>query len=368
MSDSTYITSNRCENNYSKWVIVMNDYPVMLVKVLSQQYARALFHHGQIHFSKPSNWALIGKNGDCVRGDPLEACFAASIDRDEQLKAHRLDTETFTHNGLIRYRSRRASEMAAFCAYGLMSSDFDNNRTDLLGDQSMYAVIARRFFNEFDEGAILSEENEEPNAQAAVLIFNIAEFFNRLDQAIQRAFHGDVVMRCSPVAYIDVAVPYRLNTPFPDELFFKDKNYSYQHEMRIVIDADNASINNFFDKHNGNIEIGPMDDIACLEEGYYYQDFYAELKDGALYYPLSEPVTKDLGTTAEMSLRELVEWYVACADYCARYGDSAKNERARDEFEKEILCRTGAEKLNYDAKGKRLWLVGCPNTELRFDE
>lgn len=348
---------------------IMENNPVMLVKVLPRQYARAFFYSGEVHFSRPVSWALSGNHGDTVRGDSLEGCFAASKELDERLLAFRPGTESFLCDGLIRYRSRHAVELAAFCTYGLVSADFENRHVDLLGDESIYAIISKRFFDEFDAGEQGKPVEESvSDAQAAVLIFDIGEFFKRLEQAIQRNFHGRAIVRCSPVSYVDTSTPHIINAPFPGELFFKDERYSYQHEMRIVIEANEASMNDFFEKNNGNIEMGSMEDIARLEEGYYHQDFYIEYKDGELRYPLSKPVTKKLGPMSEMSLGELIMGYLACADYCARYEQPGVNGQSRDKLVKEILRRTGAQGLRYDAENRQLFLIGCPNLELKLDE
>lgn len=343
---------------------LMMNQQIAYIKILDKRYADLMMEKGQIHFSRPITWSQMGENGDAVRGDPLEGCFASLDNPSEVLSWNREAVDSFSYNGLTRYRSLTVCNLAAYCLYGLAYSDFSQDEIDNIGDVGKYTFVEERYFSNFGSVHDEAEYDAVPIEQkpTVVLIHNPSAFVERLARALSKEIgFGQVLFK--DVDYIDASVPYCLSCPCPNELFVKSNQYSYQHEIRFVINAQSDQLASWFERSGGNVEIGPIDDIATKVKGYYFKDVCMMVKGGKLLYSIPEPVVQELGNIHSMPLSELVKNYWALVDFCSRYDDEV-NHSSMLILEEEIRRRTGAKIIRYDSTAHRLYVLGCDDPHL----
>ena len=79
------------------------------------------------------------------------------------------------------------------------------------------------------------------------------------------------------IDYRDIDIPFKKCVEHPFELFIKNKQFSDQHEGRIVLNIKDDIKRSFF--LNNTINIGPLDDICVFDDFYHAggMDLFVEL-------------------------------------------------------------------------------------------
>ena len=96
-----------------------------------------------------------------------------------------------------------------------------------------------------------------------------------------------------------------LQVDYPMELFVKDKYFSNQSEVIIVINNTSNKLEEYMIENNGAINIGDISDIAMIHLNYYHE-LLLEVKDNELIYCLPFPEKTEL---YDMTLRKLIALY-----------------------------------------------------------
>lgn len=201
----------------------MIDRPVALIKITQCKYADLMVKKGQIHFSKPIQWSNMGLSGDAVVGDPLEGCYAASQKDDMPPGLRCPFSESFSYNGLVRYRSHRVMNLAAYCLYAIYFSDFTQKDIDKIGDESSFTYVSNAFFKSFADGMPKDKWEKLPDDEKPVvaIIHNPNEFIKRLSLALSELLSAQEKLIFSRVKYIDASHPFLIANNPPNELLYK---------------------------------------------------------------------------------------------------------------------------------------------------
>lgn len=287
----------------------------VLFRCLPKKYAQD-FIKGKIRFSKPSNWIKIEEEGNKGQGDVLEGIFfsTSSDDKSEfiiNLKKKK-NVEFFEKNKLIYFRNQRNLNLYSLCLYGLNDNMFMNEYTDRFGKKHKYAIIGKDYFSTFN--SINSEKEyfdmDEVERPSVIFITNPHAFFEKIRNFFINIGIPDKDIIIQPVEYVDYSIPFIniLNNPL--ELFLKDKYFSYQSEIRIVINNDSSKINEYMEKEHWIIDIGDISDYAIIYDNYFH-DLLLEKHGNVLYFTLPFPEEYKL---EDLSLKQLLSIYIQTAN------------------------------------------------------
>ncbi len=157
------------------------------------------------------------------------------------------------------------------CFFELCDRHFTHQEEYL--DRKMRPVgeISKSYFSGFSEVNIENYKNLDDDEKPSLLIIQPKIFFKRIINYLKAnglQENSDFFIR--EITYIDKNKRYCINEIFPLELFYKDKYYQEQSEIRIIICSEKflKTLNN----QNGIIHLGYMGDIADVYD-YYFEDF-----------------------------------------------------------------------------------------------
>lgn len=269
---------------------VLPERTLLMLKCLEYKFAKAFIDTGSMKFATPSSWIP-----DCTkRGDILEGVYASQrgLDKEQDrfLKSLRKAPYTIRQNGFTFYKSRPIVEYRAYCLYGL-NSDNMHMQTFRSQDHQFHKVgcVKKEFFHELYPCITKDTIDALGDDRPAVLIIRPDKFCERVaNNLIEMGLRKDEIL-ISPVFYTN-----NFRKPFiifnePEELFSKDISYAAQSEIRIAVDTRRNEIRELFEKTNGIIEVGPIDEsIATLSE-FYFDDMIVEERDNKLLFNLARP-------------------------------------------------------------------------------
>ena len=262
-----------------------------LIRCVELEYAKAFIEHGSMKFTCPSVWC---KPDGTSRWDILEGTYASqrviNSDMDKFLKSLRNEVFTIDDHGFTFYKSKEILSYRAHCLYGLNSNNI--HLQDVRSqDHRFHQVgkVSKEYFHDLYPDVKEEDINNlDENKRPAVLWIRpnvfIAYVKNKL---FERGVREDEIL-IQPVSYVDY---YR--KPFiighePEELFSKHINYSYQCEIRIVIDTRRKEVADLFNDI-GVIELGEVDESIASISDYYFDDMQFKIGDNKLSYSLPKP-------------------------------------------------------------------------------
>ncbi len=269
---------------------VLPEKTLLMLKCLEYKYAKAFIDTGAMKFATPSSWKPDGT----TRGDVLEGVYASQRgcdkEQDRFLKSLRKAPYTVRQNGFTFYKSKPIVEYRAYCLYGL-NSDNMHMQTFRSQDHRFHKVgcVKKEFFQKLYPGITKESIDAMGDERPAVLIITPDKFCERVaSKLIGMGLRKEEIL-IGPVFYTN-----NFRKPFiifnePEELFSKDISYSEQSEIRIAVDTRRDEVRELFEKTNGIIEIGPVDEsIATLSE-FYFEDMTVEERDNKLLFNLARP-------------------------------------------------------------------------------
>ena len=269
---------------------VLPERTLLMLKCLEHKYAKAFIDTGAMKFATPSSWKPDGT----TRGDVLEGVYASQRRRDKEqdrfLKSLRKAPYTIRQNGFIFYKSRPIVEFRAYSLYGLNSENM-HMQTFRSQDHRFHKVgcVKKEFFQKLYPGITKESIDAMGDERPAVMIITPDKFCERVaSKLIEMGLRKEEIL-IGPVFYTN-----NFRKPFiifnePEELFSKDISYSEQSEIRIAVDTRREEVRELFEKTNGIIEIGPIDEsIATLSE-FYFDDMIVEERDNKLLFNLARP-------------------------------------------------------------------------------
>jgi tetratricopeptide (TPR) repeat protein len=266
----------------------------MLLRCTSRKYADDFITSGNLRFGKPCEWIRYGETHGHGRGDPAEGSFAAIFQKDSQtsdfLNCLRPNVTQRKFKNLIYFQSEDVINLRTYCLFGLNDNSFSEiHRAE---DKRLYPVgyISKDFFSDFANHMTQKQIDQLPREKQPVLIMinNPHEFFERIKSVLMGMGIrlNEIIIR--PVTYLNKKIQFTITNYPPTELFAKDEDFSSQQEIRIVIYTSRPEIIKKFNDCDGIINIGPLGDIASIEE-YYYKDLCVELRGKELLYELPQP-------------------------------------------------------------------------------
>ena len=255
---------------------------------------------GYLHFSCPSTWIEMAKEGNVGQGDPLEgACLYQPLL--ETIPQEFVDSwcdiygmePIADHPGYYRYKG--VTDLPTSCFYMLKDSD-----ATTFDDGSCRWNIAQDYFSDFSDHkpihqVIKMSYEERP---VMVVIINTPEFIQSLTDTIRKeGFQWGRDCWAGEVFYKDFTKPFANDKPHPYELFLKHDRYQRQSEGRYILSPRAAELLN----DDGNLYIGSQRDNINIQ-GIPSSDFVVEEKDGLPYFSFQ---TDAAYTIRDMKLEEL---------------------------------------------------------------
>lgn len=264
-----------------------------LFRCTEYQYAELLRKQGTIKFNTPAKWIELEQTEGKGRGDSQEGIFAHLSFNDYDSIANcqtlRSNIKGKTEYQMSSLRSDSILQLPCFCLFGLHNTLFSEIMVDKEMIQHYTYTVRKNYFNDFSnqitkETLHLIPESEKP---VLVIITNPLEFINRIkNQLIKLGFSEDEILMF-PVKYIDKNCSFIITEKFPGELFYKDNSFSYQNEVRIVINSKNKEALKKLVSNDYLIHIGNLEDIISIED-FYFDDMFLEIQDNTLLYALSK--------------------------------------------------------------------------------
>lgn len=299
------------ENKKMQSVLNFNYSTHMLFRVIDRKYAEQ-FVAGKIRFNQPKSWILAEENGKKGLGDSLEGVFlsASILDNSPFIKSLIINDNfiNFEKDGLLYFRRKGIENLYCLCLYGLHSNAFNGSSVDRFGRKHFTAKVDKLYFSTFSN--FISKEDyfkqRADERKSVIFITNPHEFFEK----IKTFFYGfgltqsDVII--FPVDYVDLRKPFVKLIEYPFELFLKDKDFSNQSEIRIVLKNVTDKLTKYMNEHNNIIDIGDISHIAHIYNN-YFNDLILEKRENEILFNLPEPQTVPLSS---MTMRELLAHYM----------------------------------------------------------
>lgn len=311
----------------------------ILFRCTSKKYADE-FQKGRFRFNQPKNWIKEEEKGNKGMGDSLEGIFLSTSYNDDSkfitnLKKNN-ELENFAKDSKLYFRRKNIKNLYCFCLYGLNDNSFTEKSIDRFGKENYCARIDKSYFNSFSDGVTKEKYNREDDNRKVVIFINnphvffekVREFFMKLDIAKE-----DIII--SPVQYVDYQSNSITLVPYPHELLLKDKFFSNQSEIRIIINSTSNKLIKYMNDNNNIIDIGDISSIVSIYD-YYFDDMVLKKEGNTLLFSLPFPVIENF---EDMTLRSLISIYIQV------YNDKLPYEISKDE-QKDII--TYIEKLIKD--------------------
>ncbi|MCF8010757.1 MAG: hypothetical protein K9L17_05590 [Clostridiales bacterium] len=229
-----------------------------IFRCTNAKHADDLVNKGTIMFNNARAWADIEKKKGKGQGDLYEGVFAAchpsDVDSVTFYNKKYNDVECVSNGKLLYFRRKSVMQMPAFCFFLLKQSLFDCSGKE--GKHTLSTYIPGTFFQEFADG-LSADEEKQPSL---VLIHDMEEFVKMIKRKLisMGVNESDVLVRC--VQYLNKHIPFYNSAGSPEELFLKDKSFSYQAEGRILVNTTNKLL---IDKLVRNpINIGPIKEFS----------------------------------------------------------------------------------------------------------
>lgn len=279
-----------------------------LFRCTEKQYAQSFCTTGNMKFNTPQYWIDLEKKEGKGRGDLMEGVCASSnmFDINTLLRCQTLRQNIYpeTIKGITYFRSKDILNLPCYCLFGLNNTAFENEFFDRRGVKYHSSIVAKQYFQDFsnnstDESAKVLSDDRKP---VLIMIMNPSKFVERVINYFESIGVKREEILISPVEYMDKNIPFVSIKKFPYELFLKDKSFSYQSEIRIIINTKDRNVLKELADKNNIVNIGDLQDITHIEE-FYYKDMAMAIRGNKLYYALPEPKEQDL---KDLPVEELI--------------------------------------------------------------
>lgn len=246
---------------------------LLTIRCMEKQYADTFISRGCLKFNTPKFWEEWAEKG---RGDVYEGALAFYSrqypTQYEGLKYKYPNAYQYELEKRILLKDKRDMNLPCLCFYTSTLKNYAVPSEE--GKKKISTIIDGRYFKDFADNKTVEEIARLPLEEqpAMVLIQDFDEFLKRLKSAlIDHGLKEDEIL-VQLVEYIDHSTFggddswMDFNTKSPKELFVKSKDFSYQNELRIVIDTDDPVQLKLFENP---IDIGNLSDIAVESVGYH---------------------------------------------------------------------------------------------------
>ena len=318
-----------------------------LLRCIEKKYAKD-FRNGKVFFGKPINWINAGIKGDRGQGDKLEGTFLVAKEDDssdfiKNLKKNE-NLAYIEDDGFIYFRKKGIENLYCLCLYGLHDNSFKERNIDETGKVHYISRVGKQYFSDFAKNITreMYENIEDENKKAVIFICNPHKFFERIKNALKKIGVKEEEIIISPVEYVnrrEVAISV---VGYPRELLLKDKYFSRQSEVRIIINSKNKQFLDYIE-NNKVIDIGPCDDIIQIYD-YYFEDLVIERK-GKKTFRFNLP-HEEVERYEDMSLERLLTIFI---QLCRNEEPMVLKKEEKEKFIKTIKA-TIKNKFNLDVE------------------
>jgi len=245
--------------------------PLYFVRFDSIYWLKTLLTKGSILFGNAQKWSNLEDTIE-GRGDRYEGTLCSCLTNDRysisrsKLFYHADITEK-VKGGITLIKNSNHIALPIFCFYILKDEDF----LPVPGDSSQKrAVLSGDVFTGFNNG-MTEEEAEalpEDKKPGVLLINKPLEFIDRVIDTLKTIGVKDEEVFFDKVKYFNMrGSPGSVGrSEFPFELYCKDERYRKQKEGRIVVNTADQDV---IDRLKYPIEIGSIEDIACIRQWYF---------------------------------------------------------------------------------------------------
>ena len=335
-----------------KPVLNFNFSTLLLFKCTKKKYANS-FINGKLKFNKPRVWIKEEENGNKGQGDLLEGVVLSSEKKDnsefiKSLKDNKR-LEYFYEDNRIYFRKKQTMELYCFCLYGLNDNVFVEKEVDRLGESHFIARVNKKYFDDFSKNISQKKQitPEEGDKSAVIFINNPLVFFEKIKEFFIKLGIPKENIIISPIDYVNLRKSFVCQVPEPLELLLKDKFFSNQSEIRVVINSRTKRLMNYMEENNGVIDIGNISDIVTIYDN-YYNDLLLEKRGNTILFTLPSPEIIEL---SHLPLKELIAYYIQVLKDKLPYKTTLKyRKELLNEFEKIIYDKYGITIYNCDDK------------------
>lgn len=280
---------------------------LMLFRCTRRRFAND-FRNGKIYFNQPQKWIEEEEKGNKGRGDALEGTFISAKENDKSqfIEDLKKNYTNFCKDGYIYFRRKEIADLYSLCFYGLNDDSFTEKNVDDDGKVHYISRVENSYFTDFSDN--ITEKmydsldfNEQP---VVLFISNPHKLFEKVINFFKKFGIRDEEIIISPVEYIDKKLVSISTVPFPTELLLKDKFYSKQSELRIIINSKNADFLKYMKENNNIIDIGNIEDITDIYEYYFHDLLIERTGKNEIIFTLPSPQTTPLN---ELNLQSLLE-------------------------------------------------------------
>ena len=291
-----------------KAVFDFNFSTILLFRCTRKKYAES-FVRGEIFFNQPKNWIQYEKDGEKGRGDLLEGTFFSTNANDTSEFITKLKKDkslnNFDYDGYTFFRRKGIEDLYSICFYGVNDNVFSEKTIDEKGKAHYVSRVDKSYFTDFSEDIKEEEYSQIEESEKPVVLFinNPHLFFEKIKNALKKVGVKEEEILISPVEYLDKKKVAISAVPYPMELFLKDKFYSNQSEIRIIINSNNEEFLKYMKENHNIINIGNIEDITDIYE-YYFTDLLMERSSkNSIIFNLPKPINEPI---EDMSLERLL--------------------------------------------------------------
>ncbi len=272
-------------------ILKANFKSLVFIVCIKKKYAKDFLDKGTIRFAKPSEW--IPDNTS--RGDCFEGVYASRASNDSAMKRILLEMRPQSSEMRIEdkfyYKSNSSCNMRAYCMYSLFDVSLHLNKRRSQ-DHRFHKVgkISQQYFHGlFPDWDKDKYEKADDDDKPMVLIIHPDNFVKKILSSLEQigVYKDEILFQ--PIQYFDYKKEPFIINPYLMELFYKDKFYYNQHEVRFVINTKRKCIKEYFDNNDGILFLGPMDDSVATVSDFYFEDMQVEIRDNKLLYSLATP-------------------------------------------------------------------------------
>jgi hypothetical protein len=269
-------------NNTMVWIKPNEFYAIF--RCTNVKYAKALVKTGNIMFNSPKAWVDIAKKRGQGQGDLYEGVFAVcSIDDTDSILAYRKkydDVLEESDGKLIYFKRESVMNMPVLCFFILKQELFESPKK--AGKQTLVANIASSYFQDFAENKTKDEVMalNVKDRPAIVVIDNQRKFIDKIKKKLISMGTLESEILIQTVNYMDKYKKFCSSEGSPQELFLKDKSFSYQAESRIVVNTRNKELIDSLVRKP--INIGSIKKFAQMSTNYFEKGMRVEM-DATVY-------------------------------------------------------------------------------------
>ncbi|EOU2050679.1 MAG: hypothetical protein E6610_07500 [Clostridium perfringens] len=323
---------------------------LLLFRCTEKKYADTFCKYGSMKFNTPKYWIELEEKEGKGRGDSLEGVYLANnfLNIEELLQLRRLRNNVYTKtiNGIVYNWDKDVFNLPCYCLFGLNNTMFHECKIDERGVKHYPSRIIKKYFEDFCNNTTKEsvEQLSDEEKPTLVIINNPHEFFERIRKYFFSIGVKEDELIISPVQYINKDKSFCFNGVFPYELLLKDESFSYQSEVRIILNTKNKNILKVLSDSNNIINIGNLEDITEIKE-FYYDDMILEIQGNKLLYSLPKPETYIADELPIEEILGIMYGIISGISPKECYGDKEKTLNSLEEI---LIKKHNVTKLDWD--------------------